>query len=125
MRHLAYAAMLVAVLVCTLPLVWAYRLRLFARWRRLLAAILPAAAVFVAWDVAATHAGHWAFDPAQVLPPRVLGLPLEELGFFLVVPLAGLITYEAVGTVLRDGLVPRRWAPAVSSEEHTSELQSH
>lgn len=105
--------MLVAVLVCVLPLVWAYRLRLLARWRRVALSILPVALVFVAWDVAATHAGHWAFDAAQVLAPRVAGLPLEELGFFLVVPLAGLITYEAVGTVLRDGLVPRRWAPAV------------
>lgn len=105
--------MLVAVLVCVLPLVWAYRLRLFARWRRLLASFVPVFVVFVAWDVAATHAGHWAFDPAQVLPPRVLGLPLEELGFFVVVPLAGLITYEAVGTVLRDGLVPRRLAPVL------------
>lgn len=105
--------MLVAVLVCVLPLVWAYRLRLVARWRRVALSILPVALVFVAWDVAATHAGHWAFDAAQVLAPRVAGLPLEELGFFLVVPLAGLITYEAVGTVLRDGLVPRRWAPTL------------
>ena len=51
-------------------------------------------------DVAATHAGHWRFDPSQTLPVRLWGLPVEELGFFVVIPLAGLLTYEAVGVVM-------------------------
>ena len=57
--------------------------------------------VFVLWDLAATRAGHWQFDPEQTLPVRLWGLPLEELGFFVVIPLAGLLTYEAVGVVIR------------------------
>ena len=48
----------------------------------------------------ATHAGHWMFDPGQTLSARFFGLPLEELGFFVVIPLAGLLTYEAVGVVI-------------------------
>jgi hypothetical protein len=32
---------------------------------------------------------------------RFFGLPLEELAFFVVIPLAGLLTYEAVGVVIR------------------------
>ena len=100
MRHLAYAAMLAFCLVGTLPLDRFFRLGLLRQVRRLALSILPVAVVFVAWDVAATHAGHWMFDPGQTLPLRVFGLPLEELGFFVVVPLAGLLTYEAVGVVL-------------------------
>jgi lycopene cyclase domain-containing protein len=100
-RHLAYAAMLAFCLAGTLPLERFFRLGLLRQGRRLLLSILPVFVVFVLWDVAATHAGHWSFDPAQTLPVRVLGLPLEELGFFVVIPLAGLLTYEAVGVVLR------------------------
>ena len=43
---------------------------------------------------------HWTFDPEQTLTARLFGLPLEELGFFVVIPLAGLLTYEAVGVVI-------------------------
>ena len=92
--------MLVFCLVGTLPLNRVFRLGLLRQGRRIALSILPVAVVFVAWDVAATRAGHWMFDPEQTLPVRVFGLPLEELGFFVVVPLAGLLTYEAVGVVL-------------------------
>ena len=40
---------------------------------------------------------NWHFDPAQTMAVRVAGLPLEEYAFFLVIPLAGILTYEAVG----------------------------
>jgi len=99
-RHLAYAAMLVFCLVGTLPLDRFFHLRLLRQGRRLALSILPVFIVFALWDMAATRAGHWQFDPEQTLPVRVGGLPLEELGFFVVIPLAGLLTYEAVGVVL-------------------------
>ena len=104
-RHAAYAAMLAFCLAGTLPLSWYYRLGVLRQVRRLAVAILPVALVFAAWDVAATAAGHWRFDPAQTLPPRVLGLPLEELAFFVVIPLAGILTYEAVTEVRRRGSI--------------------
>jgi lycopene cyclase domain-containing protein len=71
------------------------------RWRRLLLTVLPVAIVFVLWDMAAIAAGHWDFDPAQttglVLPGRV---PLEEVLFFLVVPVCAILGFEAVRRVL-------------------------
>lgn len=94
--------MLAFCLAGTLPLEWWFRLGVLRQVPRLLAAIVPVAALFVAWDVVATHAGHWRFDPGQTLPVRVAGLPLEEYAFFLVIPLAGILTYEAV-TVVRRG----------------------
>jgi len=30
----------------------------------------------------------------------IFGMPIEELAFFIVVPICGLLTYEAVGHVL-------------------------
>ncbi|MDQ6714880.1 MAG: lycopene cyclase domain-containing protein [Actinomycetota bacterium] len=101
MRHLSYAVMLAFCLAATLTLHRVFHLDVLRQPRRLALSILPAAVVFVIWDLAATRAGHWAFDPAQTLPFRLAGLPLEEIAFFLVIPLAGLLTFEAVGVVLR------------------------
>ena len=92
--------MLAFCLIGTLPLNWFFHLGVLRQVRRLVLSIAPVFLVFVAWDLAATHAGHWKFDPEQTLSARFFGLPLEELGFFVVIPLAGLLTYEAVGVVI-------------------------
>ena len=88
--------MLVVVLLGTLPLHRFYRLSVLRQPLRLLAAIVPAAVLFVGWDLAATAAGQWHFDPAQTFAVRLWGLPLEEYAFFVVIPLAGILTLEAV-----------------------------
>ncbi len=102
LRHWSYVAMLAFCLAGTLPLVRLYRLRVLRTPLRLLGSIVLGALPFVAWDVWATHDGQWRFDPAQTLPPRVFGLPLEELGFFVVIPFAAIVTYEAVRVVRGD-----------------------
>ncbi|MEI2732314.1 MAG: lycopene cyclase domain-containing protein [Dermatophilaceae bacterium] len=100
MARFAYAGMLALVLATTLPLQRVFALRVLTAPRRIARAVLPVAVAFLGWDVLAARAGIWSFDPAQVLGWQLLGLPLEEWAFFLVVPLAGLLTYEAVGVVL-------------------------
>lgn len=97
--HWSYAGMLAFCLIGTLWLVPAYGLTVLRRPLRVLTAIVLGSGPFLLWDLLATHAGHWRFDPAQTLPPRVLGVPLEEIGFFLVIPLASLLAYEAVRVV--------------------------
>ncbi|MGD9618531.1 MAG: lycopene cyclase domain-containing protein [Mycolicibacterium sp.] len=69
--------------------------------RRLLAAVLPVAAVFLVWDVIAVAAEVWWYNPRYILGLIAPGdLPLEEILFFLVIPLCGLLTYSAVGHML-------------------------
>jgi len=100
MRELTYVAMLVFVVVATLPLELLLRVRVYARLRRFALVLLCADVPFLLWDLAAVRAGHWHFDVSQtlgvVLPGR---LPLEEWLFFLVVPLASVMTLEAVRSV--------------------------
>ncbi len=100
MRHLAYVAMLAFCVVGTLPLELVLRVGVYRRVRRLALSVAPVLVVFVAWDLYAIAQGHWTFDPAQtlglVLPG---GLPVDELAFFLVVPLAAVLTLEAVRAV--------------------------
>ncbi len=101
--HWSYVAMLLFCLAGTLPLVLFFRLQVFRRPLRVVVAIVLAASPFVLWDLWATHAGHWRFDPNQTLPWRVAGLPLEEIGFFVVIPLAAILTYETVRSMRTEG----------------------
>ena len=97
--HASYAAMLALVLIGTLPLHRHYGLNTLRQPLRLLAAIVPVAVVFIIWDIVATAEGHWRFDPDQTFPARLWGLPLEEYAFFVVIPLAGILTFDAVAVV--------------------------
>jgi lycopene cyclase domain-containing protein len=99
-RHLAYVGVLAFCLLGTLPLELWLKVGVYRRWRRLLLTLLPVVGVFVVWDLYAIAAGHWSFDPAQTLGVELPGgLPLEELLFFVVVPVCSVLAYEAVRTV--------------------------
>jgi len=92
-----YLGVLAACIAVTLPLeavlgAWVYR-----RPARLAATVLPVVAVFAAWDVVAAHRGHWWWSPQQVIGLRLLGLPIEEWLFFVVIPVCALLTYEVLG----------------------------
>jgi lycopene cyclase domain-containing protein len=99
--HWSYVAMLAFCLAGTLPLVPAFRLDVLRQPRRLLLTVLLAGTPFLLWDLYATHAGHWRFDAEQTLPPRVAGIPLEEVSFFVVIPVVSVLTFEAVKVVRR------------------------
>jgi lycopene cyclase domain-containing protein len=102
MRHLAYLLVLAGCLLSAIWLEPVLKVNVLRRWRRLLLTLLPVMIVFVLWDLAAIAAGHWTFDPEQttgVLFPG--GLPLDELLFFVVVPICAVLGFEAVRAVLR------------------------
>lgn len=92
-----YLLLLGACLVVTLPLELVIGARVWRQPRRLLSSVLPVVAAFVVWDLVAIERGHWWFSERYttgwVLPG---GLPVEEVAFFVVVPICGLLTYEAV-----------------------------
>jgi lycopene cyclase domain-containing protein len=69
--------------------------------RRAAAAVLPVAAVFLIWDAIAVAAHVWSYNPRYILGVTVPGeVPLEEVLFFVVIPLCGLLTYSAVDSLL-------------------------
>ncbi len=100
MGHLTYLALLVGCLIVTAPLEVFLRVRVYARWRRVILAALPEFVVFVAWVLYAISRGHWAYDGDQTLGMRLPGgIPLEEVLFFVVVPLCSILAFEAVRKV--------------------------
>jgi len=106
---LTYVAMLAFVLVATAPLELVFKARVYARAKRMALVLLCAGVPFVVWDVLAVAAGHWSFGTDLTLGIEVPGgLPLEEIGFFVVVPLASILTLETVRRV---------WGWTVGDEE--------
>ena len=94
------------LVIIAFPLLFSFsferRLRFYSKVRPLLIAMFLVGCVFVGWDVLATHRGHWAFNPSYVDDIRLLGLPLEELLFFVTVPYSCLFVYESVRYFLGD-----------------------
>ena len=102
MTRFAYVGVLVLVVLGTAWLEVLLRTRVYARWRRLLLALVPVVVIFSAWDVYAIAAGHWTFDADRTTGVLLPGaLPLDEVLFFVVVPIAALLTLEAVRSVKR------------------------
>lgn len=103
-----YLLLMAACLVVTLPLEFVLRARVYRRPVRLLLALLPAVVLFTAWDLVGIVRHHWSYSPQYTTGAHIGLIPVEELVFFVVVPICGLLTYEAVGTVLRRGREGRR-----------------
>jgi lycopene cyclase domain-containing protein len=95
--HLTYLLILAACVLGTLPLEFVLHTRVYARWCRLLVALVPVVLIFGAWDLAAIHAHWWRYDGAYLVGVRLPGrLPLEEVLFFVVIPTCAVLTLEAV-----------------------------
>ncbi len=95
----AYLVVLAVCLLGTLPLELVLHTRVYGRPRRLLLTLLPVVAIFVSWDVLAIRAGHWGYDPRQTTGVLLGNVPLEEVAFFLVIPVCAILTLEAVRAV--------------------------
>jgi lycopene cyclase domain-containing protein len=90
-------------LLVTMPLEFVFRAKVYQRLRTLATAVLPVVVLFSIWDIVGIERGYWSYNPKFVTGLRlILGMPIEELVFFIVIPICGLLTYEAVGAVLND-----------------------
>jgi lycopene cyclase domain-containing protein len=100
MSHFQYLLLMACCLVVTAPLEL-LGARVYRQPARLARAVVPVAAVFLAWDAIAAAARVWTYNPRYVtglrLPP---GIPVEELVFFLVVPVCAILTYGCVQALL-------------------------
>lgn len=113
MDHWQYLFVLAACLTITAPLevigTGVYRQVWLAA-----CAVLPVAAVFVVWDVIAIAAHIWSYNPRYVTGIQLGRMPIEELLFFVVIPLCGLLTYNAVDAIVERRRRIRNQAAALS-----------
>jgi lycopene cyclase domain-containing protein len=96
-----YLLLMAGCLIVTLPLEFVFGARVWRQPRRLLLALVPTVILFAVWDIAAIARGHWSFNARYLTGSRLPGdLPVEELAFFVVIPICGLLTLEAVRRIL-------------------------
>ena len=97
-----YLLLMAACVAITLPLELVIGARVWRRPRRLALALVPTFGVLVVWDLWATASGTWGFAERYTVGLTLPGgMVVEELVFFSVVPICGLLTLEAVRTLLR------------------------
>ena len=101
MDRLQYLALMVGCVLITLPLELLVGVRVWRSPGRLVRALLPAFALFVVWDLWATSTGTWDFNRDYTVGLTLPGgMAIEELVFFTVIPICGLLTLETVRTML-------------------------
>lgn len=97
-----YLALLAGCLLITLPLELVLGARVWRRPRQLVAALVPVVVVFGLWDVVAIAQEWWGYSERYTTGWLLPGdLPVEELAFFLVIPVCSILTLEGVRAVLR------------------------
>jgi lycopene cyclase domain-containing protein len=93
----------------TLPLEWAFHARVYRQPLRLLRALWLPFLAFVVWDAVAIARGHWTFSPRYTTGWRVpFDVPVEELVFFVVIPICALLSFESVKWMLSRGRAGHR-----------------
>ena len=96
MDHYQYLILMGACLAVTAPLEL-FGARVYRRPARLARAVLPVAGVFLVWDALAIAGGVWTYNPRYVTGVRLpFRIPVEELVFFLAIPVCGILTYACV-----------------------------
>jgi lycopene cyclase domain-containing protein len=92
--------MIVFTVIGSIWLEFVLKVNVVKQFKRVVKAVLPISIIFIVWDAYAIHSGHWSFDSKQILGIfGPFGIPIEEYLFFIVVPLAAILTIDAVRTV--------------------------
>ncbi|CAB4662155.1 unannotated protein [freshwater metagenome] len=100
MKNFGYMAMILFTVAGSFWLEIFLKVAVLKQIVRVVKAIAPVAFLFIAWDAYAIRSGHWSFDRSQIL--GLFGafcIPLEEYLFFIFVPIAAIMTIEAVRKV--------------------------
>lgn len=86
------------------PLIFSFhpRLNFYKEWKWFFPANILVALFFILWDAWFTKEGVWGFNPQYVLGWYIMGLPLEEILFFICIPFASLFTLHALKKIYPD-----------------------
>lgn len=103
MLTFSYIAVLVFIFLGTVWLEIILKARVYQKLKRLILTIIPVVVLMVIWDYYAIINNHWFFDPEKTTGITLIGfLPLEELLFFIIVPIAALLSFEAVRSIKKE-----------------------
>ena len=101
MSHLNYLGVLAFIALCAVGVNFGFRLRISKQWRTFLLADSIIILIYVTWDIWAASRKSWYFDDKQILGAKLFGiLPIEELLFFILVPLMVVLSYQSLQKII-------------------------
>jgi lycopene cyclase domain-containing protein len=104
--------------IAAIPLVLSFdkKVHYLSSWPVVFAAAGIVGAVYIGWDILKTEADVWGFVERFAGSFTILGLPLAEILFFLVVPFSCIFIYEVVRAYIKERTVRiPRWIWFIAS----------
>lgn len=96
--------LLINIAIVFFPLILSFdkNLKFYKKVPYVLQSIAFISTAYIVWDVIATERGDWAFSPEHLLGFYILGLPIEEILFFITVPYSCIFIYETVSFYVKE-----------------------
>ena len=97
MSQLHYLGVLLFIAFCAAGVTLAFKIRITNFWRIFLLTDASILVIYLAWDIWAILKKNWYFDKSQILNIYLIPkVPIEEVLFFIIVPLITVLTYTAL-----------------------------
>jgi len=92
---MTYLYLLINIVSFSIPFIYSFenKMRFIQYWKAIFLSITIVAIPFLIWDVIFTFYGVWGFNPQYYLGITFLGLPIEEILFFICIPFASIFTH--------------------------------
>ncbi len=93
-----YLYLLINIFTVAFPIAWSFEpnMHFVSKWKFVWPAILVVAVLLIIWDLYFVSIGVWGFSERYITGYFILGLPLEELLFFLSIPYASMFIYATL-----------------------------
>ncbi|MFO7677343.1 MAG: lycopene cyclase domain-containing protein [Thermoplasmatota archaeon] len=91
-------------IILSIPLLLSFKWKFsyYKYYKPLFASICIVGLVYIIWDAIVTARGDWWFNPEYLTGIKIVGLPIEEIMFFITVPYSCIFIYENLEYFLPD-----------------------
>jgi lycopene cyclase domain-containing protein len=101
MAQFHYLLVLSFIACCAVAVTLAFKIRIKRFWRNFLLADASILVIYLIWDYWAIKKENWSFDSEQILGTYLFSIvPIEEVLFFIIVPLMTVIVYVTLAKIL-------------------------
>lgn len=108
MAKYQYLLVLAFIGACAIFITTVFRIRVRKFWYLFLLTDFVILTIYLIWDYWAISKKTWYFDGQQILGIKIFEIiPIEEILFFVLVPLTSLLTYLALKKLLKWKITPR------------------
>lgn len=99
---LNYITLDLLILIFPLLLSYKWKFKYYKYYKPLFASIGIVGISYIIWDAIVTYRGDWWFNKEYLIGFEILGLPIEEILFFIVVPYSCIFIYENFAYFIKD-----------------------